>query len=181
MIFRPFLSGDKKRLSQFRCATRHDPDYQRLIGKMFRNGLVGALNDRSRNLRAFVAEDREGRLAGIVALEAFKDNWEVAAVGVSVDHRRQGIATALIKFGVANSAIRGDETVVFSVHQDNDPMHRLVASFSPERAPHPGIVSYDIYVCEPSAITRDLAAAMAKTRGSLDKDELRLGLSRDLS
>ena len=65
------------------------------------------MNEKGRDVRVFVAEDRSGELGGVIALEPVNEyRWEVDAVGVSVDHRRKGIANALTKFAVASTPAR---------------------------------------------------------------------------
>jgi N-acetylglutamate synthase-like GNAT family acetyltransferase len=183
MGLRPFLPSDKYKLRQLRCATRHDPDYQRLIGRMLRNELVPALNDKTREVHAFVAADSNSNLLGVVALENHGTDWEVAVLGVSVEHRRSGLASALIKFGVASTQAMDAESVFFLVHDQNEPMQRLVQSFDPARRPHPGATDYHAYFAEPAVIVRDIDLVMAKAQRAMeverewdDDDDWRLGI-----
>jgi N-acetylglutamate synthase-like GNAT family acetyltransferase len=99
---RPLLPTDKFKLRQLRCATRHDPDYQRQVARLVREQLVPSLSDPTRDMHAFVAADDNGKLLGAVALQDHGADWEVAVLGVSIEHRRSGLARALVKFGVAS-------------------------------------------------------------------------------
>ncbi len=150
---------------------------------MLRTELIDVLHDESRDLRAFVAEDDSGELPGIVALEqAHDDRWEVAAIGVSINHRRIGVATALIKFGVASSPARNSVAVRLLVHERNVPMRRLMQqNFDAVRAADPGMSDYDVYAATPATVIKDLRAAMAKTqrRSSTRQRDISLGRSLD--
>jgi GNAT superfamily N-acetyltransferase len=187
VIVRPWSQSDQHYLRQFRCATRHDPAYQRRVGVIFREALLPAMNEKGRELEVFVAEADSGDLAGIITLEESKvhGGWIVPALGVSVDHRRMGIATALIKFGVEHTPAKRADGLLFVVDQLNQPMQELVKTFEPPPSrPHPGDVTLELFTCDPAVVLRDLSI-LSKFRpaAELGDDELRrrgLGLGIEL-
>jgi ribosomal protein S18 acetylase RimI-like enzyme len=174
---RPFAQrDDKQRLRGFRCATKHDLSCQRYVDKMLRTELTPALADHRRDVRAFVAEDDQGRLAGVVALEALGDrDWEVLALGVSIDHHRLGVGIDLVRFGVASSPAAHARSVLFWVHEQNEPMRRLVQRFQPGRTGDPGGLAYDVFSTTPAIILEHDLRIVPAGRGARDDDD-RFGL-----
>jgi GNAT superfamily N-acetyltransferase len=137
--------------------------------------------DKYRDVRTFVVETNDGRLAGIVSLDQFDEtSWEVAAVGVSVDFQRCGVARALVKFAVANTIEAQDDVVLFLVHEGNAPMQQLAREFQAQPTADPDMDGYDYWLAESRIITKNVHVAMARAQQAVDKRREPAGLGLGL-
>ncbi len=95
---------------------------------MIRRDLVPTLKEQSdRELNVWVAVAPDGAIAGVAVLEKLDgEGWELSCVGVSVNHRRQGIAKGLITRAVSRTAARQAETLAVLVDYQNRPMIGLL-------------------------------------------------------
>lgn len=178
MQFRRLLLDDVARLSEFKCATRRDPQFERLVNRMLRTELADAMQESERNLRAFVAEDDKSIL-GVAVLEPADNGrqWELSALGVSADARRRGIGNALMRFAVADTPEAQFEPVLFRVHERNTRMWRLLRSVGVEQVEEPDMWGYAMYAAEPIVIVENLETAIARTEHVIGRESIGAGAS----
>lgn len=168
MQYRPFRPSDHRLLADFSCATSTDPRWARRIDKMIRQDLLPTIEDPGRDIRVWVAEAPDGALAGVAVLEkSGPEQWELSVLGVSANHRRQGVGRDLIAHAVTGTEAGRTETVAVLVDYRNLPMVRLIRSIQGVRNRADQLDGgWTAYAIDPAVLVRQLQQEPKMTRSA---------------
>lgn len=139
---------DLKALRKFRCQNvgeKHTRDVERLI----RRGVCDELAGPNPAIGVLVAETRTFEIVGVIAWRETVDAFEIVALGVVPERRREGIGT-LLKVHVMEIALAaGVDRVHSDVHRNNRAMRALNEKLgaAAEKSPEDG----DYLVCVATA------------------------------
>ncbi len=174
MIFRSLAQHDAHQLRHFRCAEKHDSGFAKRVNYLLKRRLFAAIHEQAQNMHAVVAANDDGSLAGIAVIGANDDElWEVLAVGVSVHQQHQGIGRALVQFAVADTPESWSAPVLFSVHEKNVSMRRLLREFKAERVSATDSEGYLLMAADPEVLTRTVDRAIARAAGEIPSHRTR--------
>lgn len=118
-------------------------------------------------MRDFVAANDDGTLAGVAAIGINERSlWEILAVGVSVHQRSRGIGRALVQLAVADTPEAWPAPVLFSVHENNDSMRRLLREVKAQRVSASDDDGYFLMAADPEVLAHDVEQAIARATGA---------------